>query len=498
MLSFLPWIGVVLLLGRSNGQPHPIAIPSPKANTAVVPKDFHSFSIEFAFFPDYAGNKSHPNRFTKNLLQNFKDITGVYPLVRVGGTSQDHSDYFPDQEENIKLIYEHPDDDQPIQINYGPTFFESYHTLGPIKFLHGLNMNQNRSMEQLQDAAAEACTAIGPQLHLFELGNEWNFVPGEYRAGNYSMLDYAQEWNHKSSIVKAAVQNACPGPFPGFMAPSFVLLTFVDTKGWTAEGLYHLGYDQKNLTKELSFHKQSKTSHNCVRDTALTQPENLMNHTKIVENLSYQIKRSENLAYLGHPFTLGEMNSIAGQGRTGETNVFGDALWMVDFSLWAAAHNIKRLHLHQGLNYRYASWQPILSKGEAPATKPPYYGQVMVAAALGDSEHVRVMNIPLKEDTEAAYAIYDAESPGKIVAGSSLQGVSVQGSGHHRHIRVERLIAPGSDSTTNVTFGGVSYDYELKHGKPVTVNHEKEVLEVRDGVVSVEIPASSAVLLSFS
>lgn len=72
--------------------------------------------------------------------------------------------------------------------------------------------------------------------------------------------------------------------------------------------------------------------------TVLTLAETLMNHTSIVENLAAQIKRSENLAYLGLPFTLGETNSIAGQGRNGETNVFGDALWMVDFSLWAAAH----------------------------------------------------------------------------------------------------------------------------------------------------------------
>lgn len=63
-----------------------------------------------------------------------------------------------------------------------------------------------------------------------------------------------------------------------------------------------------------------------------------MNHTSIIENLAPQISRSKDLAYLGHLYTLGEMNSIAGQGRNGETNVFGDALWMVDFSLWAAAH----------------------------------------------------------------------------------------------------------------------------------------------------------------
>lgn len=53
-----------------------------------------------------------------------------------------------------------------------------------------------------------------------------------------------------------------------------------------------------------------------------------MNHTNTVQNL----------AYLGLSYTLGELNSIADQGVNGETNVFGDALRLVDFSLWAAVH----------------------------------------------------------------------------------------------------------------------------------------------------------------
>lgn len=69
------------------------------------------------------------------------------------------------------------------------------------------------------------------------------------------MLDYVLEWNHKSAIVKTAVEEACPGSFPGFMAPSLVLLDSINTNGWTAQKIFDLGYDEKNLTKELSFHK---------------------------------------------------------------------------------------------------------------------------------------------------------------------------------------------------------------------------------------------------
>lgn len=63
-----------------------------------------------------------------------------------------------------------------------------------------------------------------------------------------------------------------------------------------------------------------------------------MNHTSIQEVLAPQIQRAKDLAHLGHPYVLGELNSIANQGITGETNTFGDALWLVDFSFWAGAN----------------------------------------------------------------------------------------------------------------------------------------------------------------
>ncbi|KAJ5186261.1 hypothetical protein N7449_011025 [Penicillium cf. viridicatum] len=292
--------------------PNTIPVPSSLKNSSPVPNDLQSISIEFSYFPDYAGNNSRPNEFSKNLLRNLKSLTGVAPKVRVGGTSKDHATYFPDQEENVKLFYQNPTDDQPIQINYRPTFFESYHTLGEIKFLHGLNMNQNSSIQQLQDSATE---------------------------------------------------KACHGSFPGFMAPSFVLLDFIDSMTWTAEDLPNLGYDKDDLTKELCFHNYMRVNEPPLPPAQL----DLQDFDKSHKNWDFaqQIKRAENLAYLDLPYMLGELNSIANQGVNGETDVFGDALWLVDFSLWAAVH---RLQFHQGLNYRYASWQTIESKELPPTT----------------------------------------------------------------------------------------------------------------------------------
>ncbi|KAJ5630806.1 uncharacterized protein N7484_010906 [Penicillium longicatenatum] len=527
MLSSFCALGLALFVTHSHGHNNPIAIPTPGKHSQPVERDLSSFSIEFSFFPHYAGNRSHPNKFSEHLLENFQQITGVYPRVRVGGTSQDKSNYYPDQEEGIKLTYANPTDDQPSEIKYGPAFFESYHTLGNVKFSHGLNMNQNASLHQLQLAAVEACTSIGPQLDIYELGNEWNFSGDEYRLANYSLLDYVNEWNKKSAFVKAAVQKACPGPFPGFMAPSFVFVDGMTT--WTAEELYNLDYDPHDLTKEISFHNYMGVFAPPLAPVSYDLQKTLMNHTNIVDNLALQIQRMNNLAYLGHPYILGETNSIANQGRNGESNVFGDALWVVDFSLWAATNvgtpypyqttiirqlitrgtqNIKRLNFHQGLDYRYASWQPIASEGQPPTTRPPYYGHIMVAASLGHSENIRIVNIPLEEDTESAYGIYNDDKLSKLVVvnlnafnqstttGRPSRKYEFKVPGHYKRATVERLIAPGSDALTNITFGGVSYDYDFKQGRPVTLDWKEERAGIHSNMLQIDVPDSSAVLLS--
>lgn len=86
----------LLLVPGAQGSPmmkpdqqEAIAIPArPDESANCVPNDLQSFSFEFSFFPDFAGNHSHPNEFSKTLLGNLKEITGAPPVIRVGGTTQ--------------------------------------------------------------------------------------------------------------------------------------------------------------------------------------------------------------------------------------------------------------------------------------------------------------------------------------------------------------------------------------------------------------------------
>jgi hypothetical protein len=185
-----------------------------------------------------------------------------------------------------------------------------------------------------------------------------------------------------------------------------------------------------------------------------------------------------------------------------------------------AATSIQQVYMHQGTDYRYASWQPISTSKTALGTKAPYYGNIATAAALGNiTSDTRVQNIPLKNvdtDTSAAYATYTDSKLTRLMIINLIQynhtapslttrpyttynftvPVSCAGVGV-----VQRLIANGSDATSGITFNGASYDYEIAKGKPKLVDgatKDETVWVGEDGGVAVEIPDSSAALVQLT
>jgi hypothetical protein len=67
---------------------NPVVVPGLSSAGQPVLESFVSFSMEAAFFPDFAGNKTSPNVFSRNLLEGIGDFQGSLPHVRVGGNTQ--------------------------------------------------------------------------------------------------------------------------------------------------------------------------------------------------------------------------------------------------------------------------------------------------------------------------------------------------------------------------------------------------------------------------
>ena len=145
-----------------------------------------------------------------------------------------------------------------------------------------------------------------------------------------------------------------------------------------------------------------------------------------------------------------------------------------------------------------------------------------MAAFLGNLRraNVRLLNLPLANSYEAAYGRYVGNSLTKLAVINLRQyNYTVNGTslvpnpvlrptltynftlppGIKGTVELQRLWANGSDAVTGITFDGLSYNYELKKGLPVRQRNvtRDEKLKIVDGIVSVSVPDSSAVILNF-
>jgi hypothetical protein len=248
-----------------------------------------------------------------------------------------------------------------------------------------------------------------------------------------------------------------------------------------------------------------------------------MNHSSTVHSISSQVALAKNLSYTGIPFILGETNSLYNEGAPGLSNAFGAALWGLDFNLWCASVGIRRTHMHQGTDYRYASWQPVPTNKTTIGTKPPYYGNIAVAAMLGNlvMNEVQVVNLPLENAEESAYAAYvDGKLKRVAVVNMREYNYTVNGTSDvvstvprptqnytfavpedcgGEWVGVKRLYANGSDAITGITWDGWSYNWDLENGKPVKLHNVTtgEQLQVIGGIVTVGVLDSTAAILEF-
>lgn len=410
----------------------------------------------------------------------------------------------------------------------GPSYFESYDTWPGVKFIHGFNLAKNTTEDHqlLLDTVPLVCKALEKSngFYHWELGNEPDLyktsAQGIVRPSTWNEADYVAEWLNLTRAIHTALGQSCPSLYPPneytYYAPSFA---------GTSNSLnpiitWHDGLDTDHDIAFIS-------SHNYIggaTQPGVTLQGTLMNHSSTVHSIAPQLNESALLANYSIPFILGETNSLYNEGAPGLSNSFGAALWGVDFNLLCATNNIMRVHMHQGSNYRYASWQPVETNRTAIGTKPPYYGNIAVANFLGDTgaQKTQIANLPLPMEEESAYAAYvDGRLEKVMVVNMQEYNYSLttneswtNPAGTTRPVAtytfqmdgaccgeavVQRLMANGSDAITGVTWNGVSYNYELQNGRPVqlhNVTSDERIQVGQDGSFSVDVPWSSVAMVN--
>ncbi|KAI0149897.1 glycoside hydrolase family 79 protein [Hypoxylon sp. NC0597] len=524
---------VITLLAQAgpvmaNPMPSIVGKITDALNAPTLLDGFISYSIEFSSFPDFAGNKSNPNEFSNNLLENLGALAGVKPYIRVGGNTQDFAIYNSDLKVALNGTYNQSRSaDYPTTIEIGPSYFESYGTWPNVKFSHGFNLGGNhddRQWDTLLQTAAQACKALGKdKLYLWEYGNEPDLFSGAVRPSDWNESDYVAEWLNGTRHVFNVLKENCPelgNETFGWLAPSFAGTNnhLKAPRTWTS------GLNGDNDIKFFSSHNYISGA----ETPGVTLQGTLMNHTNTARSVGAHVAENTSLSLgPGIPYILGETNSLYHQGRPGLSNSFGAALWAIDFAVYSATVGIGRVHFHMGTDYRYASWQPVDTSKTTIGTKAPYYGNIAAAAFLGKAG-TRVAQVPLAgaevdPETDVAYAAFGADGKLSRILALNLRpyNYTLNGTGGAdlnptpRPVRgytfagvhaesttgvVRRLRANGSDAITGISWDGWSYNYELDYGKPAKLDNVTtgETVQVVNTTLNVPVVDSEAVILDFA
>jgi len=121
-------------------------------------------SLEFFTMPSYLTNVTA----TMQCLDNWRALTGVWPPVRIGGTTQDRAQYDPSTSAYVVYSVARAAD-APMTLTFGPKFMSLAATY-PGSVVLGLNRAKNNIQNTI--AAAKVAVAEMKNLLAIELGNE--------------------------------------------------------------------------------------------------------------------------------------------------------------------------------------------------------------------------------------------------------------------------------------------------------------------------------------
>ncbi|KAG1870632.1 glycoside hydrolase family 79 protein [Suillus subalutaceus] len=336
----------------------PASLPidaTPPLNPALA-----SFSIETTSFEEFMGNQSYPNKFSQNLFENLKDRTGVPAEVRIGGITADSTFWDPNQE---AALYNFIDSKGVLRnTTLGPQFWNS------VKLLpEGTKIVMTLDLESLNytgalDMAEAAWMGLGSrQISRFE--NLYGYMGG--------ISNSISPWT--VNISKAL----------GIDYPEFQVGATVKDPLWP--------YNTPQADAQFDCYSVCDPTR-----AAVATLTNLVNHTRLAEYLDLWQPRIHSVrAQLGpDAFVIGEFNSVSCGGRANVSNTFGQAMWLLDTTLYAASINVSRVYVHQGgPPAHYDLWYPVDSQNGPIQVFPSYSAYLFVTEAIGYSKSLRLSNI---------------------------------------------------------------------------------------------------------
>jgi hypothetical protein len=457
-------VGIVLLsalasapvaAARRQHDSDPIGVTGPALVASVsgapsgdpTPPGFLGVSMEYFAAHRYTG--LDPNAVNPVLVQLLRSLTtGRQGVIRIGGNSADWTWWpaggrFP------------PDG---IRYSLSRNWLLSTRALAQQtgdKLILGLNLAAGRP--SLAAAEARAFTqVIGRQnIEAFEIGNEpdlygklsWYYTPHNRpifsRPATYSLLQFTQEFQ-----TWRGVTGQVPVAGPAFAGPAWMsgLDGFLGAEPGLALATFHR-YPLRGCSVAQSDPSYA-TESNLLSDYATTQL------TAAVAPFA-AVAHAHDL-----PFRVDEMNSVACSGRTGVSDTYGSALWMLDalFGMRAAGVDGVNVHTLPGSAYELFTFTDG-ADGWRGFVHPDYYGMLMFEQA--DPPGARLLPVSGSGGQVKLWATEAPDGTKRIVVINkdpvNAHVVLVSPPGKAGVATVELLRARGVTATSGVTLGGQTF-----------------------------------------
>ncbi|KAI0384832.1 glycoside hydrolase superfamily [Hypomontagnella monticulosa] len=494
---------------------------SPPPNTSsVVDPSFAGFGIEASNLFSFTG-AAQPNGFTLNLLNNLANYTGKPSHIRIGGNTQDYMTFREDH--NDWTWIENPNADHPgasDSMIIGPRFFETANRLPKgTTVTWGLNLayEQDDYIQQITTMAKQAISGLSNlNITSFEIGNEPDlYLKNGLRTGEWGGKVYTAQWLERASAIYKQVLQPASIPSAFFEAAATASTIGTDFQIINLIGFDIFPRDGSAATPYLSGWNQHDYYYYIGVSGYPVTLEHLMKLQTTEEQFvawAQQVKQAQQTPY---PYSLREMGVVGPIGLDGVTDVFGAALWTLNFLCYMASLGVSSVGFHMTDNSNASAWQPIPMYGQPAHVRPLYYGVAAFDQVIGCSSAVRIAQLqtaqvpPEYVDFVRAYAVYQEEQlasvvvvNGKIANISEAQKTSatvqlqLPSSSAGQAVYLSYLTNSGADATVNTTWDGFSFE-QNGDGIPVRISNEEHTVRVgSDGTASFSVRDSEAVVAS--
>jgi hypothetical protein len=519
---YLPLVGAVLTTIAAAQNTVSLAISAkPTAGASkVISPSFAGFGIESSNLFSFTGGSTE-NELTKNLLANLANYTGTPPHLRIGGNTQDYFIY--DSSQTDYSWENNPQASGPgaVQANsmiIGPKYFEvinRFPSNTPITF--GLNLAYQASdyIDQITTMATQAVNRLNSvNLVSFEIGNEPDlYLQNGFRTGNWGGQVYTQQWLDRAEAVYSQVLK--PNNLPSnFFEPGATASTIGTS--FQIEDLDSFGIDvQANGSRHsyISSWNQHDYYYYIGVSTYPLTAYKFMTLSTTNDQFAAWVSQLEQAAATDIPYALREMGVVGPIGMAGITDIFGAALWTLNFFLYAATLNISSVQMHMTDNSNASAWQPIEMYGNQPFVRPGYYGWAAFDQLIGPSCQAQIGGYivpnepPAYAGRLATYSVYqDGTLASIVLINSNPANVSMankpsmtwdlslptQFAGQTLYLHL--LTNDGADAQHGTTWNGISYE-QSGDGTPTLVSNTYQSVDIgSDGSVSITVRDTQAIV----